>query len=73
MSLYTEGLVSLYLYILMCLTDFATLNEQIRESLALILVYIIGASILVNIIVLGYKGSLWFKKWRLRRIRIKTP
>lgn len=57
MSLFTEALISLYLYILMCLTDFAILSEEIREYLALALVYTIGASILVNFIVLGYKAA----------------
>jgi hypothetical protein len=72
MSLFTEALISLYLYILICLTDFATLSEEVRESLALTLVYTIGISIFVNFIVLGHKGTLWFKRWRLRRIRKRT-
>ena len=57
MSLFTEALISLYLYILMCLTDFATLSEKVRESLALALVYTIGTSIFVNFIVLAFKAS----------------
>lgn len=57
MSLFTEALISLYLYILMCLTDFTTISEKVRESLALALVYTIGTSIFVNFIVLAFKAS----------------
>jgi hypothetical protein len=50
MSLFTETLVSFYLYLLLCLTDFMGNTNLIRDFLALALVSVIGFSVCVNLI-----------------------
>jgi hypothetical protein len=50
MSLFTETLVSIYLYLLLCLTDFMGNTNLIRDFLALALVSVIGFSVFVNLI-----------------------
>jgi hypothetical protein len=50
MSLFTETLVSIYLYLLLCLTDFMGNTNIIRDFLALALVSVIGFSVFVNLI-----------------------
>jgi hypothetical protein len=51
MSLFTEIIVSVYLYMLLCLTDFMGNAYLIREGLALTLVYVIGFAVLVNLLI----------------------
>jgi uncharacterized membrane protein HdeD (DUF308 family) len=53
MSLLTEVMVSCYLYILLGLTDYQGEN-LIRDQQGLALVFIIGMTVLVNYLFLGY-------------------
>ncbi len=64
--IFTECIVSIYLYILMCLTDFMG-EISIRELLALGLLAAIGLTILVNFVVMGKIAIQKFKKWRRKR------
>jgi hypothetical protein len=55
MTLFIELNISIYLYTLLCLTDFMG-KLEIRELLALALVSYIGLTILVNLILLGKRA-----------------
>ncbi len=50
MSLFTEIIVSIYLYLLLCLTDFMANLNFIRESLAIALVSVIGFAVFINLL-----------------------
>ena len=71
MSLFTECMVSVYLYLLLCLTDFSGQAHLIREPLALMLVYAIAFAVLVNLLIFTKQGLLRLKKCVQRRIRAK--
>jgi uncharacterized membrane protein len=72
MSLFTEIIVSVYLYMLLCLTDFMGKASMIRDALALTLVYIIGFAVFVNLMIFAklgfYKVKLCIKKRMRARI-----
>ena len=51
MSLFTEVMVSVYLYLLRCLTDLTGQAEKLRESVALMLVCVIALSVFVNLFI----------------------
>jgi hypothetical protein len=71
MSFFTETMVSLYLYLLLCLTDFSGQADLIREPLALMLVYVIAFTVLVNLLIFARQGLLKLKKIVERKIRVK--
>jgi CBS domain containing-hemolysin-like protein len=61
MSLFTEIMVSIYLYLLLCLTDFMPNLSFIRDPLALALVSVIGFAVFINLLV--------FVKYIINRIK----
>jgi hypothetical protein len=71
MSLFTEGMVSVYLYLLLCLTNFSGQADLIREPLALMLVYAIGLSVLVNLLNFARQGLVKLRALVQRRIRAR--
>ena len=71
MSLFTEIIVSIYLYILLCLTDFTATVSTFKDQLALALVCIIGLTVIVNLIVLVKKGFIKCKKYILKKLKSK--
>jgi hypothetical protein len=71
MSLFTEIMVSVYLYMLLCLTDFMGKASMIRDALALSLVSIIGFTVFVNLLVFVRLGFIKVKLCIMRRIRAK--
>ena len=56
MSLFTETVVSVYLYLLLCLTDFMGNANLIRDAIALTLVYIIGFAVFINLMIFAKIG-----------------
>ena len=71
MSLFTEIMVSVYLYMLLCLTDFMGKASLIRDALALTLVYIIGFAVFINLMIFVRIGFFKVKLCIMRRIRAK--
>jgi hypothetical protein len=56
MSLFTETVVSVYLYLLLCLTDFMGNANMMRDAIALTLVYMIGFAVFVNLMIFAKIG-----------------
>jgi phosphatidylserine synthase len=71
MSLFTECMVSFYLYLLLCLTDFSGQADLIREPLALMLVYVIAFTVLVNLLIFARQGFMKLKKIVEKKIRVR--
>ncbi len=71
MSLFTETVVSVYLYLLLCLTDFMGNANMIRDAIALSLVYMIGFAVFVNLMIFAKIGFFKVKLCIKRRIRAK--
>jgi hypothetical protein len=71
MSLFTEIIVSVYLYMLLCLTDFMGKASMIRDALALTLVYIIGFAVFVNLMIFAKLGFYKVKLCIKKRIRAR--
>lgn len=71
MSLFTECIVSVYLYMLLCLTDFTGQGDLIREPLALTLVYVIGFAVFVNLMIFAKYGFFKLKGCIERRIKAR--
>jgi hypothetical protein len=71
MSLFTEIIVSVYLYMLLCLTDFMGNASMIRDAFALALVYIIGFAVFVNLMIFVKLGFYKVKLCIMKRIRAK--
>jgi hypothetical protein len=63
MSLFTEIIVSIYLYLLLSLTDFTGQANILRDLIALALVYTIGIAVLVNIMIFAKMGLLKCKNY----------
>ncbi len=53
MSLFTEFMVSIYLYLLLCLTDYMLDLSFIRDPLAMALVSVIAFAVFINLLVFG--------------------
>lgn len=71
MSLFTEIIVSVYLYLLLCLTDFMGNASSIRDALALTLVYVIGFAVFVNLMIFAKYGFDKIKICVQKRISAK--
>lgn len=71
MSLFTETIVSVYLYMLLCLTDFMGNANLIRDAIALTLVYIIGFAFLINLMIFAKIGFYRVKLCVKKRMRAK--
>ena len=64
-------MVSTYIYLLMCLTDFSGQASLLREPIALALVYVIGIAVLVNLGAFAKFGVFRLKLCIIRRQNLK--
>jgi hypothetical protein len=67
MSLFTEIIVSLYLYLLLCLTDHTGKAHMLRDVIALYLVYSIALAVFVNIMIFAKIGFFTLRSYALRK------
>ena len=71
-NMFGEVMISAYLYVMMMLTEYHEMREAARGVVGQGLLYIVGASVLVNLLKFGYQVYLELKyAWIRRQARLK--